>query len=342
MGRVMEFSRNGGDAYPRIVLITTGYSRLLSELLDSGRNLVGIVQNVPSKTRTRRTHPTPALYRMASAGFRWIDRSPPSVSKLSAERGISFYYMDNGSDERLERWMKLVRPDLIVVCGMVELLKPNIYSIPPLGAINLHPSLLPKYRGPDPIFWTYHDMDSEGGVTIHLIDEGADTGDILFQESFPIRPGMPRREMLTMAMGVVGPRLVFQAIDALADGNCPRVPQPRKSPTVSARRVKPEEHRRLIDWDTWSIERVWHLLKGTEPWLYALEPPPGWRMNLGWTVGSYAKLAADGVPGSIEKDGNGYFVAHPQGSIRLSVRYSAKGLGKTLLSFDRVALRFKN
>jgi methionyl-tRNA formyltransferase len=320
------------DGYPRIVLITTGYSRLLSDLLGSGRNLVGIVQNVRPRIRARTMPATPALVRAARAGFRWVDPPPPSVSNLATERGISYYYMDNGCDASLERWVRRTGPDLIVVCGMVELLKRNIYSIPSLGAINLHPSMLPKYRGPEPIFWTYHEMDREGGATVHFIDDGADTGDVAYQESFPIRPGMPRQEMLNVAMGVVGPRLVFQAIDALARGDCPRIPQPRRSPTVRARRVKPEEHRRLIDWDSWPIERVWHYLKGTEPWLYALDPPAGWRTHLGWKVGHFTRTPSSAVPGSIARDETGHFVAHPGGKIRLSVRYSAKGVGKALLS----------
>jgi methionyl-tRNA formyltransferase len=334
----MEFSRDSRGGFPRIVLITTGYSRLLTDLLGSNRNLVGIVQNVRNKIRTKPAPPAPALVRAARLGYNWIDRSPPAISDLAEERGVSYYYMDNGCDERLERWMTLTRPDLIVVCGMLELLGSNIYSRPPLGAINLHPSLLPSYRGADPIFWTYHDMATEGGATVHVIDGGADTGDILLQESFAIRPGMPRRELLELSMGAIGPRLVFQAIDGLVRGDCPRTAQSRRSPTVWARSVKPEEHRRLVDWEGWPIERVWHFLKGTEPWLYALDPPDGWRNQFSWRVGSYTKTAPGGAPGgSIGRDDEGHFVAHPQGKIRLAIRYSAKGLGKTVFSWSRSA-----
>jgi methionyl-tRNA formyltransferase len=231
-------------------------------------------------------------------------------------------------------------PDLIVVCGMVELLRRPVYSIPTLGAINLHPSLLPRYRGPDPLFWAYHDMDLAGGATVHLLDDGADTGDILFQEAFRIPLGAPRGQTAGQAMGLIGPRLMFKAMDALVRGDCPRRPQPAASPTVRARRVKLDEYRRLIGWDSWPIERVWHFLRGTEPWLAALDPPPGWRSRLGWSVGECEPgRSPGGPPGSIVRDAQGHCISLPQGRIRLTVGYPRAGLGRTVLGLSRLAGR---
>jgi hypothetical protein len=229
--------------------------------------------------------------------------------------------MDRGCDGALERWVRERDPNLIVVCGMVELLRANIYTVPALGAINVHPSALPKYRGPNPTFWMYHDMDLEGGVTIHFIDDGADTGDILLQETFPIPLGMPLREMIGRTMGEIAPRLVLAAIADLAAGGTRRLPQPAASPTVRARRLAPGEARRLIDWEGWPIERVWHVLRGTGPWLGPLDPPPGRsRRSPGWIVGDYVRTPAyGGVPGAVARDADGYFVVHREGKVRLSI-----------------------
>jgi len=329
-------SGQGRAGDPRVVLFTTGYSHFLSLLLDSGRSLCGVVQNVPRPRGARPGAARPALHRLASAGYRMLGRGLPEVRALASRRGIPYHLMDRGCDEKLARWVRERAPDLIVVCGMVELLEREIYSIPPLGAINLHPSLLPRYRGPDPLFWAYHDMDLLGGATVHAVDDGADTGDILFQESFRIRLGTPRGHTAGQAMGVIGPRLMFRAMDALARGDCPRLPQPAASPTPRARRVRLAEYRGLIGWESWPIERVWHFLRGTEPWLAALGSPPGWRHRLDWVVGECVPgRPPGGAPGSIVRDGDGHCIAHPQGRIRLAVRYSAAGLGRTVLGFSR-------
>lgn len=84
----------------------------------------------------------------------------------------------------LESWVKSLSPDLIVVYSMSQLLKENIYSIPRFGTINLHPSYLPEYRGPNPIFWMYYNMEKQGGVTVHYIDQGEDTGNIILQKRY--------------------------------------------------------------------------------------------------------------------------------------------------------------
>ncbi len=75
--------------------------------------------------------------------------------------------MNNGSDKNLENWVKDKKPDVIVVYSMSQLLKEYIFSILKYGTIDLHPALLPSYRGPNPHFWMYHDGIKEGGVTVH-------------------------------------------------------------------------------------------------------------------------------------------------------------------------------
>ena len=109
-----------------------------------------------------------------------------SLKSFAKKEKIPYYYMNKGSDKNLENWVKCINPDIIVVYSMSQLLKENIFSIPKYGTINLHAGLLPNYRGPFPYFWMYYNTDKKGGVTVHYIDEGEDTGDIIYQEVYDI------------------------------------------------------------------------------------------------------------------------------------------------------------
>ena len=75
--------------------------------------------------------------------------------------------------------------DAITVACFSRKLPASVLRLPRLGCLNVHPSLLPAHRGPDPLFWIYHDGDETGGVTIHLMDEGFDTGPIVLRETVP-------------------------------------------------------------------------------------------------------------------------------------------------------------
>ena len=79
------------------------------------------------------------------------------------------------------------KPDLIVVCHFQKLINHNVITIPKFGCINLHPSLLPKYRGMSPQHWPIINGDKKTGITVHFIDDGVDTGDIIIQQEMEIK-----------------------------------------------------------------------------------------------------------------------------------------------------------
>ena len=217
-----------------------------------------------------------------------------------------------------------------MIYSMPRLLREEIFSLPPLGTINLHPSLLPRYRGPNPYFWMYHDMTSEGGVTVHFVDAGEDTGDVIFQASFPIPAGRPARDHGRTLDGSGSEAARRGARCALAR-RLSETPQPREVPYPRARRIEPGEQRELIDWKAWPIERVWHVLRGSESWLRAFDGPPGWRRAFRWTTGSYERGPVAGEPASIGRDRQGFYVVHPEGKIRLAVLYDARALARAVL-----------
>tara|TARA_R110002073_G_scaffold322276_2_gene498826 strand:+ start:9247 stop:10104 length:858 start_codon:yes stop_codon:yes gene_type:complete len=90
----------------------------------------------------------------------------------------------------VQKYLEELKPDLIIVCHFQKILKKNIIKIPVMGCINLHPSLLPYYRGMSPQHWPIINGDNKTGITVHFIDEGVDTGDIILQQQVEINPDM--------------------------------------------------------------------------------------------------------------------------------------------------------
>lgn len=241
----------------------------------------------------------------------------------SDEMGIPYYYMKK-SDQDLADWIKEINPDLIVVYSMSQLLKADIFNIPKYGTINLHPSLLPRYRGPNPDFWMYYNVDLEKGVTVHYIDEGEDTGDILLQESFKMELGMKSPDVNDIAISKIGVNLLIKAVTEIE--YLKRKAQPALSPTPRARNLKVEEHETIIDWNVWHIERVWHILRGTELWLNAIKQPGGIYIGNRWIIGEYKKLEHFLTSGRIYKNKYGYkyCVACKDGIIELVCKVNLK------------------
>ena len=193
-----------------------------------------------------------------------------TLRAIAKRHNVPYYFMGNGCDKNLESWIRAKNPDITVVYSMSELLKRNIWSIPRLGTINLHPSLLPAYRGPNPYWGMYTDMVDESGVTVHYIDDGEDTGDILAQAAYPVRLGTRLPELIELSRKH-GAALVIQVLDKISLEEAVGIRQPAASPTPRARNKDLKEMWEMIDWDTWSIERVFHCLRYLESRLHRLE-----------------------------------------------------------------------
>ena len=146
---------------------------------------------------------------------------------------------------------------------MSQLLPDEIIAIPKKGIINLHPSLLPKYRGPNPYFWTFYDDNEVSGSTVHFVDRGEDTGDIILQEKVKIKRGITSVQLRETLVNEIGVELILKSISIISAGKTNRLTQSKYSPTKRARNITTEEYWELIDWDSWNIERVWNFVTGT-------------------------------------------------------------------------------
>lgn len=260
---------------------------MVMPILNSGHELIGILESMPRGFDARKKKPR--LLDLLKKIYNLARKENVFLPDFCRNRGIPYNFLWKGNSESVARWLRSLNPDLIVVFSMSQLLREEIMEIPRLGVINLHPSFLPEYRGPNPDFWQYHDMEMNPGVTIHYVDPGEDTGDIIYQERMSIPLGTKSPERLDKLIGELGVPLMLKALDAIAQGNAPRVLQPAQSPTKRARNLKIGEHKRIIDWERWPIEQIWHILRGTELWLDAISPPAGLLAGQRWSIMNYEK-----------------------------------------------------
>lgn len=308
----------GRDDRLKIIIIHQGMTHLVLPLLKSRHKVVSIVESRSGKKPGRLMTLVKAMHAAVNPNF-------TTLKILAKIHRIPYYDLSHDSEKDLAAWVRNLSPDLIAIHTMARLLKPAIFSIPRLGAINLHQSYLPAYRGPNPDFWHYHDMEMHPGVTVHFIDSGEDTGDIIFQERVAIPLGTRSPERLDKLVGDVGASLFLKALDALADSSAPRIPQPRASPTSRARKITGDEHRKIIDWNTWDIERIWHLLRGTEQWLNAIDGLDGFYKGQRWRIEEFITCEMSGYHASaIYRERGRYFVACRQGRIFIRKTFSLK------------------
>ena len=248
----------------------------------------------------------PSLAALIDAGYAVVaaftqpDRPSGRGNKVTA-CPVKCYAVDHGIPvfqfERIRRAegaaaLSELKPDLCVTAAFGQILSKKLLEIPPLGTLNVHASLLPKYRGAAPINWCIALGERETGVTIMFTDAGVDTGDIAMMRSTPVGDAETAGE-LSARLSVIGAELLVEAVAAVDKGTCPRVPQDHAAATHL-----PMLNRDMgrIDW-TMSAQEIERRIRGFDPW-------PGSFTYLGetqikiWSVAVVDTLYA-GVPGEI-------------------------------------------
>lgn len=226
----------------------------------------------------------------------------PSPVKVTAlEFGLPVLQPERARNQSFIETLVELKPDLIVVVAYGQILPQAILDIPRFGCLNVHTSLLPKYRGAAPIQWAIVNGEAETGVTIMKMDAGLDTGDILVQESTPILPE-DNSETLHDRLAQLGASLLLRAIPEYLNGNLSLRPQPADGGSYAAR-IKKEDGR--IDWNQ-PAHTILNRLRGFTPWpgvFSFLEDGSSKHLLKIWQV---EVVAGAGVPGrilQIEKSG---------------------------------------
>src|SRR3954449_8820778 len=165
--------------------------------------------------------------------LRKIGFQPPSaIERFARSRGIPTAHWLSGDEGPAPELLLRTKPDLVCVASFPKLIPSSLIGHAPLGAINLHPSLLPRHRGPLPLFWTYHADDRLAGVSVHHLTEGYDRGDIILQQSFPLARGYPVKQ-LDYDLAVRGAELLEAAVEALATNSASRIVQDEQAATLA-------------------------------------------------------------------------------------------------------------
>lgn len=162
--------------------------------------------------------------------------------------------------EAVER-LRAEVPDLIVVAAFGQILSKEILELPRFGCVNVHASLLPKYRGAAPIQWAVINGEEKSGVTIMQMDEGLDTGDILLQEEIPLDPE-ETGESLYNKMAALGGELLVKALPMIEEGSLVPIKQDGAASTYASMLRKEMGN---IDWTT-PAEQIERLVRGLNSW----------------------------------------------------------------------------
>ncbi|MDR5694970.1 MAG: methionyl-tRNA formyltransferase [Armatimonadota bacterium] len=187
--------------------------------------------------------------------------SPPPVVQAARKLGIPCLQPERLKDPAVLAWIRDRKPELIVVVAYGRIIPPEIFRLPPLESINVHPSLLPRHRGPSPIPFAILSGDTETGVTVIYLSEEMDAGDILLQKRVPIDPEETART-LEGKLAQLGARALLEAIELLREGRAPRIPQDPAMATVTRKLMKEDGK---VDW-TRPSEWICRLVRAMDPW----------------------------------------------------------------------------
>ena len=216
----------------------------------------------------------------------------PPVKLLAEAEGIPVYQPQKvKSGEAIERIAALA-PPCIVVVAYGQLLSAEILALPPLGAVNVHASLLPKYRGPAPIHWALIHGEEKTGITTMLMDVGMDTGDILMQSEVPIEP-KDTAGTLHDRLAEEGAKLLVETLHLLKKGAVIPRAQDDSQASLAPMLVKEDGE---IDWNE-EAKKICCRIRGLDPWPGGFTLWQGKRLKL---FGCYPlSIATQAKPGTV-------------------------------------------
>jgi methionyl-tRNA formyltransferase len=236
----------------------------------------------------------------------------PPVAEVAKARGLRLLQPVRLRSPDILETLRALAPDLNVTVAYGRMIPREVLDLPPRGSINVHPSLLPKYRGASPIASAILHGETETGVSIMYQSMELDAGDLILQRRVPIIPADTTRT-LEDRLAWIGAETLIEAVRLIAAGRAPRIPQDHAAATYAGKLEK--EHGR-IDW-TKSAPDVVNLVRAMDPW------PSAYTMHRGRLLKVWRADAVDdagsGPPGTVlaVRSGTGISVATGGGAVRL-------------------------
>lgn len=239
--------------------------------------------------------------------------TPSPVKLVALEAGIDVLQPETLKSPDAVAQLVALRPDLLVVAAFGQILRPDVLKLPPHGCLNIHASLLPRWRGAAPVAAAIHAGDTETGVTLMLMEAGLDTGPIIAQRAMPIRP-THTRDALMAELAELGAALLIETLPAWLAGQIEAQPQDERLATL-APRLKKEAG--AIDWQQTALE-IDRQVRAFYPWPGTFsEGPRGQFKILAAEAATAIPLPALAEPGVVFRRNRGVYVVTGHGALRL-------------------------
>ena len=215
----------------------------LERLIEAGHEIAAVFSQ-PDKPRGRK-----------------MVMTPPEVKACALKHGLTVYQPKSLRNDEAMELIKEIAPDCIVVAAYGKILPKAMLDLPKYGCINVHGSLLPKYRGSAPIQWSVINGEKETGVTIMQMAEGVDTGDMLYQKAIPIGIDDTAESMFEK-LSNLGGEMIVEALDLLEEGKLTPIKQDE---TLATHAPMLNKEIAVIDWNKSALE-VHNLVRGLYSW----------------------------------------------------------------------------
>lgn len=235
--------------------------------------------------------------------------TPSPVKVIAKREGIKVYQPLKVRDEEFVKTLRAYNPDVIVVVAFGQIIPLSILKMPKFGCVNIHGSMLPKYRGAAPIQWAVLDGEKETGITTILMDEGIDTGDILLKKTIQIDTDETSGSLFDKLMAL-GAETILETLDELEKGNLTPTKQ-GESPTAYAKMLT--KAMGLIDF-TKSAKELDCFVRGMDPWPSAYTLLSGKTLKL-WKVRAVEGSGKAGSVIGIDKES--FTIACGEGAIEV-------------------------
>ncbi len=247
----------------------------LDKLIHSRHQLIGVVTQ-PDKQKGRKQE---------------VSISP--VKELALAHAVPVYQPNKVREPEFMEKVRELAPEAIIVAAFGQILPKALLDIPPYGCINVHGSLLPKYRGAAPIQYSIIDGEHETGITIMYMDTGIDTGDMILQSKLPVAEDETGGSLFHK-MAQLGADLLLEALDQLEAGTAARIPQDNEKASYVKMLTK-----EMGEMDfTKSADRLERLIRGLNPWPGAYTFLEGKTLKL-WRAETEKRDVTGAVPGEV-------------------------------------------
>ena len=273
----------------------------LQKLIDEGFDVVGVFTQ-PDKPRGR-----------------GMELSFSPVKELALRAGLPVYQPEKMRDGTALAVLRELRPDILVVVAYGRILPDDMLALPRYGAVNVHGSLLPKYRGAAPIQWAVLNGDRVTGVSTMFLASEMDAGDIIYTDETEIGEFETAGELFDRLMDM-GAKLLVKTLRAIEDGSAPRTPQDHTQATYVKMLDKSNSP---IDWNKRPREIVKHIY-GLQPWPVATMELEGKTFRV--FGAAYTEKRTEKAPGSVVSAGDaGIEIACADGQTLLVTELQAPG-----------------